>query len=145
MILVDSDVLIDALRRREPARSRIAEGLKQGTLATTAINAFELRSGARSPKQEADVEALLAPLSVLRFDEDASRSAAGARRELEGRGETIGMGDYLLAGVCLSRALPLLTWNRGHFDRVPGLRPCDTWIGRLGVCAAESQGRADSQ
>jgi len=121
MTVVDSDILIDALRGREPSRTRVAEGLKAGTLATTAITAFELRSGVRTTKQEEEIEDLLAPLSILAFDEDASRAAATARRELEGRGETIGMGDYLIAGVCLSRALPLLTRNRHHFDRIPGL------------------------
>jgi predicted nucleic acid-binding protein len=121
MILADTDVLIDALRGREPSRTRIAEGLKAGTLATTAITAFELRSGVRTTKQEGEIEDLLAPLSILAFDEDAARAAATARRELEGRGETIGMGDYLIAGVCLSRAMPLLTRNRHHFDRIPGL------------------------
>lgn len=121
MTLVDTDVLIDALRGREPARGRIAAGLEAGTLATTAINAFELRSGARTTKQQEEIEDLLAPLAVLPFDEKSSRAAAGARRVLEARGETIGMGDYLIAGVCLSRALPLLTRNREHFDRIPGL------------------------
>ena len=121
MILVDSDVLIDALRGREPSRSRIAEGLEAGTLATTAVDAFELRSGARTAKQEDEIEDLLAPLQVLPFDEAAFRAAATARRELEGRGDTIGMGDYLIAGVSLARALPLLTRNRAHFDRIPGL------------------------
>lgn len=121
MIVVDSDVLIDALRGREPSRSRVAGGLIDGTLATTAINAFELRSGARSSKQEADVEALLAPLTGLAFDSEASRAAAAARRELEARGETVGMGDYLIAGICLSRGLPLLTRNRDYFGRIPAL------------------------
>lgn len=121
MILVDTDVLIDALRGRDPARTRIAEGVKEGTLATTAINAFELRSGARSAEQKAEIDDLLAPLPVFPFNDDASRAAAAARRELEDRGKTIGMGDYLIAGVCLSRALPLLTRNRDHFDRIPGL------------------------
>lgn len=121
MTVVDSDVLIDALRGRDPSRARIAEGLQAGTLATTAITAFELRSGVRTTKQEEELEDLLGPLPILPFDEDASRAAATARRALEGRGETIGMGDYLIAGVCLSRALPLLTRNRDHFDRIPGL------------------------
>jgi tRNA(fMet)-specific endonuclease VapC len=121
MIVVDSDVLIDALRGREPARSRVAEGLGQGSLATTAVNAFELRSGARSAQQEAKIEDLLGPLALRPFDDGAARAAATARRELERRGETIGMGDYLIAGVCLSRSLPLLTRNRDHFDRIPGL------------------------
>ena len=44
------------------------------------------------------------------------------RRELEGRGTTIAMSDYLIAGICRARSLPLLTRNRSHFERVPGLR-----------------------
>jgi predicted nucleic acid-binding protein len=121
MTVVDTDVLIDALRGREPARTRIAEGLERGSLATTAITTFELRSGARSGTQETRIEDLLAPLTLLPFDDDASRAAANARRHLEREVRTIGMGDYLIAGVCLSRALPLLTRNREHFERVPGL------------------------
>ncbi len=121
MIVVDSDVLIDSLRGREPSRTKVTDGLREGALATTTVNAFELRSGARSAKQEESIESLLAPLRVLPFDQAASLAATSARRELESRGETIGMGDYLIAGVCLSRALPLLTRNRAHFERIPGL------------------------
>ncbi len=121
MIVVDTDVLIDSLRGWEPSRTKVADGLVEGALATTTVNAFELRSGVRDAKQEASLEDLLAALRILPFDEAASRAAAGARRELEHRGETIGMGDYLIAGVCLSRALALLTRNRDHFRRVPGL------------------------
>jgi hypothetical protein len=48
MIVADSDVLIDALRGREPARSRIALEISSGGLATTAISAFELLAGAQA-------------------------------------------------------------------------------------------------
>lgn len=122
MILVDTDVLIDALRGREPSRARIADGLRQDGLATTTITAFELSSGARSVKQESAIADLLAPMRILPFDLEAARAAADIRRRLERAGEPIGMGDHLIAGVAVSRSLPLLTRNRKHFDRVPGLR-----------------------
>lgn len=121
MILVDTDVLIDALRGREPARARIAEALERGALATTTITAFELTSGARSEKQEASIADLLAGLAVLPFDTEAARAASRVRRTLEATGQTIGMADYLIAGIALGRNLPLLTRNRRHFERVPGL------------------------
>ena len=41
MIVADSDVLIDALRGREPSASRVAQEIRKGTLATTSINSFE--------------------------------------------------------------------------------------------------------
>jgi tRNA(fMet)-specific endonuclease VapC len=47
--------------------------------------------------------------------------AANLRIELESRGAGIGMADYLIAGTCLSREAVLLTRDRKHFARVPGL------------------------
>ena len=55
-----------------------------------------------------------------------SRLAAETRRTLESTGTPIGMADYLIAGICLARSAILLTRNRAHFDRVPGLS-----VGRL--------------
>lgn len=125
MILVDTDVLIDALRGRDPSRSRVAAEVRQEALATTTVTEFELTSGARTEEQAQSIDDLLAPLRILSFDSRAARAAAELRRELEGSGRTIGMGDYLIAGIAISRSLPLLTRNRKHFDRVPGLRVLD--------------------
>ena len=121
MILADTDVLVDALKGREPARSRVAEALKLGALATTSITAFELISGARSHKQASSIDDLLASLPLLPFDEAAAKAAAPVRRELTAAGQTIGLADFLIAGIALSRALPLMTRNRRHFERVPEL------------------------
>lgn len=122
MIVADSDVLIDAMRGREPAAGRIALELETGRLSTTAVSAFELRSGARSARAREQVERLLAPLHILPLDAEAASRAAEARRNLEGKGSPIGMADYLIAGICLARSALLLTRNRVHFERVPGLR-----------------------
>lgn len=121
MIVVDSDVLIDALRGREPSATRIRTGLDASDLATTTISTFELLSGAPTRRIRERVERLLAGLSILPFDADAAEAAAAARRELERQGRPIGMADYLIAGICLARSAALLTRNRAHFARVPGL------------------------
>lgn len=126
MIVADTDVLIDALRGRAPAADRIALELETGALATTAISAFELRGGARSAAAAGQVEDLLASLSILPFDAEAAEKAAQTRQALEAKGAPIGMADYLIAGTCLARSAVLLTRNRAHFERVPGLT-----IGRL--------------
>lgn len=122
MIVVDTDVLIDALRGREPARSLVAEAIAAGRLATTTITVFELRSGADTSRTRAAIDRLLAPLEVLAFDEAAATRAGDIRRALEAEGTPIGMADYLIAGICLSRSAALLTRNRSHFERVEGLR-----------------------
>ena len=122
MIVADSDVLIDALRGKDPARSRVALELDTGALATTCITVFELESGARSPREREKVSALLSALTILPLDSVAAADAAEARRTSEVRGDPIGTADYLIAGICRSRAAILLTRNRKHFERVPGLK-----------------------
>lgn len=121
MIVADTDVLIDALRGREPWRTRVAEELRRRRLATTSVTVFELLSGARDDEQRGKIVRLLAALTVLPFDEPASVAAAETRRALEAAGAAIGMADYLIAGVCLSRSARLWTRNRRHFGRIPGL------------------------
>ncbi|HUP52382.1 MAG TPA: type II toxin-antitoxin system VapC family toxin [Longimicrobiales bacterium] len=121
MIVADTDVLIDALRGRSPAAERIGLELETGGLATTAVSAFELRSGAKSAQAAGAIETLLAAMTILPFDERAADRAAQARRELDSAGTPIGMADYIIAGTCLAHSAILLTRNRRHFERVPGL------------------------
>ncbi len=121
IIVADSDVLIDALRGHQPAAGRIARELKTGTLATTAVTAFELLSGAKDAAVLRQVGQLLAAVRILPFDEPAATAAADAKRTLEAAGTPIGTADYLIAGICLARSAVLLTRNRKHFVRVPGL------------------------
>jgi predicted nucleic acid-binding protein len=121
MMVADSDVLIDALRGREPAQARIAQAIESRLLATTTISLFELLSGATSARERTKVETLLAVLPILPVDEASATAASHVRRALERQGRAIGFADYLIAGICLSRSLPLMTRNRDHFGRIEGL------------------------
>ena len=122
MMLADSDVLIDFLRGKGPAAERISLELGTGRLHTTTINAFELVSGSKTPKEQSRVATLLAALHILPLDLAAAAHAARVRRELEEQGQGIGTADYLIAGVCLAHGATLLTRNLKHFERVPNLR-----------------------
>ncbi|MBI4617434.1 MAG: type II toxin-antitoxin system VapC family toxin [Planctomycetes bacterium] len=121
MIVADSDVLIDFLRGAEPVAGRMAIEIGTGRLCTTAMSAFEIRSGSRGRRQADAIERLLDALQVLPIDHEAARRAAEVRCALEKEGKPIGLADYLVAGVCLSLGAMLLTRNRREFGRVPGL------------------------
>jgi len=122
MIVADTDILIDTLRGREPTGERMAAGLRAGSIVTTAISRVELLSGARTQREREKIALLLGPMSILSFDEAAAGAAADVRRRLEKSGTTIGIADYLIAGICLSRQAELWTRNHAHFARIPGLR-----------------------
>src|SRR5215470_17145605 len=121
MTVADTDVLIDFLFGRGQLASLVATELEWGTLLTTAVNRFELLAGARRPKQLKSLLDLLEAIPVLELDAPAADRAAEVQRVLEARGEAIGMGDCLIAGIVLCHGGTLLTRNRKHFERVEGL------------------------
>ena len=121
MIVADTDVLIDFLQGKGPADARVALELERGHLATTTVNRFELLAGARSARQQKLIKELLAALPCLPLDSEAADQAAEVRRSLARRGEAIGMGDSLIAGIVLARKGILLTRNVRHFARIPAL------------------------
>ena len=121
MIIADTDVLVDFLRDRRPMADRIALELTTSSFVTTVITEFELRSGIRSRREATAVEALLDALDVFSLDPPAARCASEVRRALQSKGQTIGMADSLIAGICLDRNCILLTRNVKHFSRVDDL------------------------
>ena len=121
MILADTDVLIDFLVGVQPVKDQIADYIKAEQLQTTAVTCFELLSGAGESKRGDAVRRLLDALNVLPLDREAARHAADVRRKLDRKGEAIGMGDSLIAGIALTHSLPLFTRNKAHFQRVENL------------------------
>ena len=58
---------------------------------------------------------------ILPFDLKASEVSANIESSLDRKGKGIGIPDTLIAGICISNNLPLLTLNTLHFSRVTGL------------------------
>ncbi len=123
MVVADTDVLIDALDRgRGPAVERIARLLQRGELAATAVTLYELMAGPSTTGRQLELlHVALDAAVVLPVTRGAAEVAASANRYLARRGEAIAVADTLIAGVCIAHGLPLLTGNRKHFARIPGL------------------------
>src|SRR5688572_22146132 len=116
VVIVDSDVLIDSLNGRDPSLSRLTRHIDAGMAATTAVSLCEVLAGATGTKRLRETEALFAILSVVAIDEKAARVAGAIRRDLAGRGLSVGTADCLIAGVCLTNGHELLTRNVAHFS-----------------------------
>jgi tRNA(fMet)-specific endonuclease VapC len=121
LTVADTDVLIDYLRGRNPAADRVAAELERNSLYTTVITRFELLGGARTARELDLVQTLLRVVPALPLDADAADHAARIRRDLEGRGEAIGMADSLIAGIVTTFRAALLTRGHCHFARVSDL------------------------
>lgn len=128
--LLDTNVAIDALRRRPSLRSRFVA--ESGRVAVSAITRFELEYGALRSANPATtriaMETLLQFIPVLDFDDAAADRAAEVRAALSAAGTPIGAYDTLIAGHALARGLTLVTNNTREFSRVPGLQ-VENWTG----------------
>ena len=96
--------------------------LSRGALRTTVISRFELVSSAKNVKQLARLVQLVGAVPSLALDNAAADAASEIRRSLGRSGEPIGMADSLITGIVVSSGGTLLTRNRRHFERVPGIR-----------------------
>lgn len=126
MIIIDSSVLIDALRRNQAALSKISELEESGdTLCTTQINVLELYKGAYSPTSSKNglekVKKMLEALVVLKIDEDVYDLFGELSSELKRRGKIIGYFDELIAAIALNYEAAIVSTD-SHFQDVPGLK-----------------------
>jgi len=124
-ICVDTDVIIDYLRGREPGKSTLASWRKKAEVLITSITAFELLLGANlSPKREErtiEVESLLNQHEILAFARDSAKEAAEKGAELRAKGALVDIRDLLNASICLTKKIPILTKNKAHYERIPEL------------------------
>ncbi len=105
--LLDTDVLIDHLHGHRH--------LELDQLTVSVITQAELFAGNQS--EEPAIEALLTSLRAIEVDATIARVAGRIRRSSQ-----LGIADALIAATALEHQLPLMTRNRRHFERVPGLR-----------------------
>lgn len=134
MILLDTNVVIDALDSRRPeVRRRLGEAQSAGeTLGLSSVVLFELRYGlalsARRVENERMLQGVLSGgLAVVAFDGDDASAAAELRADLRKAGRMIGPYDVLIAAQARRRGATLVTHNLSEFSRVPGLIAVD-WV-----------------
>ncbi len=123
MKVLDSDTCIGILRGRKEVLERRA--VERDDLATTWVTASELFYGAaKSAKPDANaalVVRFLDSLPVLAPDLSSARLFGEVKARLAARGEIVADADLFIASIALSRGAPLVTGNRKHYARIPGL------------------------
>ena len=123
-MILDSDIIIDFLRRESYAIEKIKKlREREINLLTTSINTFELFRGfVTSKKYSIEIlYNLLDNLKILNFNVESSKKAAEIFEYLKSNGELVDLADVMIAATVIVNNETLLTKNIKHFKRIPEL------------------------
>ena len=119
-VVLDSTLLVDFMRKKEHAIAAVNKLSEGYELCTTAINVFELFYGANLgsniEKNIAATKGMLNTLTVFNTNQESMETAGRLLAGLEKKGQKIEIRDVLIAAICLSNSLPIVTANKKHFE-----------------------------
>ena len=118
MLLLDSDIVIDVLRRHPPAVQWLG-GVTE-VVAIPGYVALEATAGARDARELQAVDSVLARLRVVWASTGACDTALQVFRQVR-LSTAIGALDVLIAHTALELGLPLHTFDRKHYAAIPNL------------------------
>ncbi len=120
MYCLDSDLLIELLRGK-PDAIKCVKTLEGVT--TTQFSAHELLFGTmKGSKRYKDALSLLKALKPVDHNWDCMITGVQISQKLFEKGSPIGEFDVFIASNCLAKNMTLVTRNKKHFSKVPGLK-----------------------
>ncbi len=111
-VLVDTDVLIDFLRKNARARQLLEEAVNTHVLCSSVVTLSEILAGMRPSESEA-TESLMAGLILFPVTEQIARTAGDLRRKISSK--KILLADCLIAATAIKENCLLLTFNRRDY------------------------------
>jgi tRNA(fMet)-specific endonuclease VapC len=124
--MLDADVLIRGEKGSFDLKSWLA-GQPNEQFEVAAITVAELWHGVErattlhKQRRLQYLQAMLAVLPVVPYTEQTAYGHARIWAELEASGKMAGYYDLIVAATALERGSQVATFNRRHFDPVPGL------------------------
>lgn len=112
--LLDTDITIDFLRRRDYARKLLEHWAGEGLLAISTLTHLEIYQGMKAGEEGATNAFLDGLISVV-VDIPIARRAGTILGELRSKGVTVGITDAIIAATALQLNAPLLTNNVEHY------------------------------
>lgn len=111
-LLIDTDILIDYLRKKEEARAFL-EGLKEPAL-ISAITVAEVYAGVREGEERRRTEVFLGTFEVVPITQELAQQGGLFRRDYVSTHGT-GMADGIIAATAKEKKARLVTLNDRHF------------------------------
>ena len=126
-IVLDADVIIRGERRTLDLAAWISQHENEG-FEVAAITVAELwhgverATGEHRAKRERYIREILEELPMIPYTETTALEHARIWASLESSGQMIGDYDLIVAATALERGSAVATFNKRHFQRVPGLK-----------------------
>lgn len=124
-VCVDTDIVIDYLRGKNENQDILPNLIAKHDVYISPVSVYELYYGGYYSGKIKPVEDVLAMMTPFDWTTEDSKKAAQIHVTLSKAGETLSVKDVLIAGLCLSRSVPLITRNVSHFNRIKGLKVVD--------------------
>lgn len=119
MLLLDTDIMIDVLRRYPPALAWLTS-LGTTQLALPGYVVMELIQGCRNKAEQDQLERGLTAYQVI-WPSAAACEAALVSFAQHRLGHSLGIIDALIAHTAIELGAPLHTFNQKHYDPITGL------------------------
>ncbi len=119
-LVVDSSILIDHLRGGSAWKRVLSQGEEDLRLFVPTIVIFELFAGqsSRDPAIVFRIRQLIHNFQRIELDEKIAKIAGELFRDF---GKHIQIQDYIIAASALSINAQVVTLNRKHFEKIPGI------------------------
>jgi tRNA(fMet)-specific endonuclease VapC len=109
--LIDTDVMVDFFKHKDPAKTLIARLSKHALLALSTLTITELRSGWTKEQANWLLPRLYALCSVVPVTKEIAEQAGIWRQEYKSRGQQLGTPDTVIAATAYLSDFPLVTNN----------------------------------
>src|SRR5262245_27311289 len=119
-ILVDSDLLIDAVRGFQPTILLLKELESSCDIYISVASAMELVTGAQDKKELVRITAFIGQFTTIQFSAEIGISALALLEEHYLR-TNLNMADALIASTAITHKLSLYTRNKKHFSFINNL------------------------
>jgi len=112
--LLDTDIAIDFLRRREYAHKLLQHRAGEGLLSISTLTHLEIYQGMKATEEHATNTFLDGLVSIV-VDVAIARRAGNLLAENRVKGVTVGVADAIIAATALHLNVPLVTNNVEHY------------------------------
>jgi predicted nucleic acid-binding protein len=108
MVIFDSSIIIDALRKKKSAKDLIESYAEKEQIAITVISKYEILKG--TTEKDADlVSGLLNQFVIYDFEDSVVVEAVKAHKKLVEKGKMVNELDVLIAGIAATNNETLIT------------------------------------